>query len=299
MEPRSDDFEAVLLADIHNAPMLTVAERAKRLRVPAGKINWALMKLEKRGIDDLKRLQMKVVSDVAKDMPQASATEIAKKIGASPVLVGFVLKLVEPRLQIEKRKSIARNAAQRKRSNEYKETRKELLDNIREMLIEKPFASWQQIRAELRCTYTTVQNVSDKLRKEGFYRDLEREILLSEYALAHPNATKKEAAEHFETNVFQITQTRGSSALRNSPPKNISSQLPKSSSGEDWPCNSEVDQEMEAQLYLRPAWYVEEVRKNGFLGVCLPENEFKLYLELREKHRKQGSRIFMVERKSE
>lgn len=198
-------------------------------------------------------------------------------------------------IQIE----VPRGSARERLRAEKRNAKKLLCARIRKALIEKPFASFQEIRDMFSCNYGTIQSVAEQLKQEGFYRDLEREIILAEYAQAHPNATKKDAAKHFGTNVFRIHNTKGATALRNHPPKVKPKQFTTSASGEDWPCNSEVDQEMEAQLYLRPAWYVEEVRKNGFLGVCLPENEFKLYLELREKHRKQGSRIFMVERKSE
>ena len=46
---------------------------------------------------------------------------------------------------------------------------------------------------------------------------------------------------------------------------------------------SEIDDEMEAACIVPPAWYVEEVHRDGGMGINLPEKYWRRYLRLYEK----------------
>lgn len=300
MKARSNSFESILIASFYDHPMMTHKERGELLSVPEHVVRFTIKELESRGIDDLKRIQFKIVSEAAREMPGEPVSKVAEKIKASPIIVGNLLKEIESQDERNARRNAAKNHKTELSPEERAAKHKELVENIRQALIDFPFATYREIGLRFKCGFGTVEGVANKLEAENqFDRAFEREILLAEFVAKNPDALKKDAAMHFGTSVNRIARVKGASALRNFPkqekvvPELNYLRVPNgegnNGDGEDWPCNSEIDRDMESRICLRPAWYMEEVRKNGGIGICLPEDEFKLYLELRERRKRLGT----------
>ena len=272
-----DDFEKRLLASIRAEPLLSAPERARKLNVPTHKVQKTTKNWEHDGNDVLKRKRIKVVSKIANQFPELSINELAKKLGASVSIVWLVLTEIETPEQLEKRAQYSERIKQERQSR--------CAEEIRRDLIESPFLTLFEIQKKYKVKRGFVESVARRVR-EHFSRRLECEILLAEYVDTHPSATLQDAAKHFNVPPFRIMSTKGADRLRVS-----AAELDyRKSTAEGWENNSDVDFLMERQLYLRPSWYVEETVGKGYLGVCLPENEFKLYLEIRERRKRTPTR---------
>lgn len=272
-----DDFEKQLLASIRKEPLLSAPERARKLNVPTHKIQKTTKRWEHDGNDVLKRKRIKVVSKIANQYPELSVNELAKKLGASVSIVWLILTEIETPEQLENRSKHAERLAEEQLSQH--------ADDIRREIVENPFLTLFEIQKKYKVKRCFVENIARRVR-EHFSRRLECEILLAEYAESHPTATLQDAAKHFNVPPCRIANTKGANLLR----FNADALNHQNAIAEGWECNSEVDYIMERQLYLRPSWYVEETVGKGYLGVCLPENEFKLYLEIRERRKRTPTR---------
>lgn len=147
---------------------------------------------------------------------------------------------------------------------------------VETLVVQNPFMTNAEIAKRSKTSVSFVANVVTELIEGGFYRGLEREIQLEEYLDKNPDASYEDAAEHFNVPLWQILYTlRGFEWDADRPE-------------EAWENNTIVDEEMWKRRCLRPEWYVKEVCGAGYLGVELPEEEFKIYLELREKKRQKG-----------
>ena len=117
--------------------------------------------------------------------------------------------------------------------------------------------------------------------KEGFDRKLEREIRLGEYIERNPTASYAEAAEHFGVREGRIKGTPGANQL-------LANHV-VSDKRRNWEQERkeeiEIDQDMYSRVCVRPTDYVVDVRSRGWLGVVLPEEEFKRYLECYTRYR--------------
>ena len=272
-----DDFEKQLLASIRKEPLLSAPERARKLNVPTHKVQKTTKNWEHDGNDVLKRKRIKVVSKIANQFPELSINELAKKLGASVSIVWLVLTEIETPEQLENRSKHAERLTEEQQSQR--------ADDIRREIVENPFLTLFEIQKKYKVKRSFVENIARRVR-EHFNRRLECEILLAEYVDSHPSATLQDAAKHFNVPPFRIMSTKGADRLRVS-----AAELDyRKSTAEGWENNSDVDFLMERQLYLRPSWYVEETVGKGYLGVCLPENEFKLYLEIRERRKRTPTR---------
>ena len=149
-------------------------------------------------------------------------------------------------------------------------------ERIEELIVKNPWLSNADVAQRAKASVSYVVAVALEMRRNGFYRGLEREIKLEEYFNAHPGATREDAAKHFNVPVWQINYTLRGFEWDSGKP------------GELWENDTLVDEEMWRRRCIRPEWYVKEVCGEGYMGIELPEDEFKLYLEIREKKRRKG-----------
>lgn len=149
---------------------------------------------------------------------------------------------------------------------------------IREAIANNPFLTNAEIARFVRTNQRYVSEIASAMRTEGFYRGLEREILLEEYFESHPGKTLEDAAEHFKVPFWRVQKTSQGKEWDARPPAEEST-------------NTKYDDDLFSRRVLRPQWYVEEVCGAGYMGVELPDEEFKRYLELREKKRQRGETL--------
>lgn len=290
MDARSESLESRYLASVYNDPFLSDKKRGELLGVTQRNVQCMRERLKERGIDVQKELRRKIVGEKAKEMPDATVGEIAEAVGAEVNVVNRVLKAIESKTQnmnrlvaYQKRKNRERTelAIEACRAESFQDsTRSGIIKEIADALRENPFKTHKEIACQFHKSCDAIAAVERNLNNSGFNRELERQILTEEFFEANPGATVEDAALYFNTKPYRIKNGKRlerryaakSDAAKNTEDNNC-----------EWDCNLEIDGFMESRLFLRPAWYVEEVYPNGYLGISLPENEFKAYLDLYNK----------------
>ena len=227
-----------------------------------------------------KKSKAEQIAELARINPNISTIDIMKAVGASRRHVNHVLQeIAQEKATDAKKDKRVEEAHERKRiesascgcpTPEYKNVR------IESLVKNFPFMSDAEIARRSKATVSYVVSHIKAMRREGFYRGLEREIQLEEYFDRRPTATNEDAAKHFKVPIWQIMYT-----LRGYEWDADRTELP-------WENDTAIDEDMWNRRCMRPEWYVEEVCGAGYIGIQLPKDEFQLYLELREKKKSKG-----------
>lgn len=244
------------------------------------------------------RARIDALREYAGDDPTKSAWAIAEHFGASPADVRNALRFVDSPLVAQARNHTERRErylrkveAQAEGCVEYRpivdpvrahvKVDDEKLKTIVQYLKDDPFISVVDVASRLKCDPNLVRYARGILEKEGFDRKLEREIRLGEYIEKNPTASYAEAAEHFGVREGRIKGTPGANQL-------LANHV-VSDKRRNWEQERkeeiEIDQDMYSRVCVRPTDYVVDVRSRGWLGVVLPEEEFKRYLECYTRYR--------------
>lgn len=294
---RRDEIKKIIVESFYSHPWLVLRDRSVMLGV--GELAIRKVVAESPVLDCVR---MRDVRRVVGEIPYPTPRAVADALGiASPRPVGLLLTKYDPELYAR----LSRNRDNQTAQREYSQKKAlgkigpfdaadapKLVAAVADALKRNPFHSLTLVQQEMKVPRYIVDSAVNMLAHERFDRALEREIRLAEFIEAYPNANLDDAAKYFKANPQRIRQTRGSAALRPAPPKPRYANQPGSASESGWD-NSDLDAQMEANLCLRPAWYVEEVYERGGLGVELPEVEFNRYLALYEKKR-NGKKLYTV-----
>lgn len=147
------------------------------------------------------------------------------------------------------------------------------------LAMEKPFLSRYEIAKRVGCDLDFVDSVFADLKEFGYDRALEREILLDEFFEKRPNATNEDAAKRFGVPLWRILRAR----------QGVEWDYKDEDDDDcEWGVNYPTDEELWERRAIRPEWYVEETCGAGYWGISLPPEEFKRYLEIRERKRRKG-----------
>lgn len=240
------------------------------------------------------RLRAELCREYAGDDPSKTAWTIAEHFGAHAADVRNALRFVDSPLIAQARDREERKERYRRKgksSTEYRpivdpvrahvKVDDEKLKTIVQYLKDDPFISVVDVASRLKCDPNLVRYARGILEKEGFDRKLEREIRLGEYIEQNPTASYAEAAEHFGVREGRIKGTPGANQL-------LANHV-VSDKRRNWEQERkeeiEIDQDMYSRVCVRPTDYVVDVRSRGWLGVVLPEEEFKRYLECYTRYR--------------
>ena len=298
---KAGQIEARLIALIHQNPFAHTNVYTEALGVGA----WNVSDLYKRWrrkfgkITPLWIIRKKFIDDCAAAHPEFSTAEIANELKTTKTLVGTTYRKFESKRQTSdrlRRDRERQNELRRLKRSERREelgtsTRylyarnpakwREIVEKTKAELKKHPFKTLETIMKETGASESMLNKAREELEDEGWFRDLEREILLEEYAEARPNANLFDAAEHFGADPNVIYRTPGSWRLNPSSTRwNTQPDLGYNKSVEDY--------ELEQRVVIPPEWYVCEIERRGALGVKLPPDQFARYLELYERRKRLG-----------
>lgn len=140
-------------------------------------------------------------------------------------------------------------------------TKPKQYNEIKAALIARPLATREEVAQRLRCSISTVIRVDKILKQEGVDVAAIAQGIVDKYFADHPGATCTAAALALKTTERNIGRFRHCWA------------------GSD-------DDDFYNRRVLRPAWYVCEIAKRGYIGVSLPPDEFRTYLDFYNKKKK-------------
>lgn len=298
---KAEKIEAPLIALINERPFASAQFYADKLRVGLWIVQDVFKRWSKKqgARSPLWIIRKRAVDDCAAANPRFSTDELAKELGATNVVVGMTYRKFETKRQTsdrirrdyERQKELRKIRYRARHSLEEKNKRylyardpdkwREILENTKATLKKYPLRTLSDIAHETGANESILKRARDELQEEGWYRDLEREIVLEEYIEAHPNATLSDAAKYFDVDENVIYRTAGSWRLNPSSSRwNTQPDLGYNESIEDY--------ELEQRVTLPPEWYVCEMEKRGTLGVKLPPDEFERYLKLYQRRKRIG-----------
>lgn len=153
-------------------------------------------------------------------------------------------------------------------------------------LVGKPFESQRSIAKRLGVSENRVAFVQKRMGQKGRTRRRIRQELLAAFLRDCPNGTVADCAKALGTDIWHVLQIKGSSALAGAKEE----RLRLVQEGRVEFCAAPDENVVTA---LRPESYVCEVCGAGYWGICLPDDEFKTYLEFRERRKKYGENRYI------
>lgn len=143
-----------------------------------------------------------------------------------------------------------------------KDRKPQKFDEIKAALIARPLDTYKMIADRVGCCEFTVFRVAAIVKSEGVDVAAIAQKIVDKYFAAHPGATCTEAAIALQTTARNIGRFRQKSEIKFD------------------------DDEFYSRRVLRPEWYVCEIAKRGCIGVSLPPDEFRTYLDFYNKKKK-------------
>lgn len=140
--------------------------------------------------------------------------------------------------------------------------------DLMNLIKSRPVASFDWYKKESGRGDKTVQRAITRLELEGWFLDLEREILIDEFFETHPNAKNKDAAVFFGVPTMLIINIRNGERNRE--------------------YGAQFDRDWHKKCVKPPADIQKSIDARGGLGVSLPRDHMKRYINLFR--RKQDNR---------
>ena len=277
------------LDSFESDPFLSLEDRAKKLGTTFHILRSVLSQADRDLLDSIRG---KILLEYAAMNEDATYHDISTALSVNiNCVVGLLTKLEAPeivahrRYVATKRVNIRAKSKIKAENDEKKTAYLAFGDKIKiakQILREDVFISCVDVAKRTRCSEAAVRFAQKELLEEGFDRKLEREILLAEFLEKNPVSSYKEAADYFGITEARVRKIPGANQLL---PNNLVRDLRSERARKLKEEGTEEEREMYARACVRPDWYVADVRSRGWLGVVLPEDEFKRYLELYTSYR--------------
>lgn len=285
-----DDLYKRLVASFDTDPFLSVPNRAKKLGVTTYALQRLIGVREKERLDSIRT---GILREYGEKHPDATYLEISQKFNVSANVVVALMTAFETEFQTKHRQRVAKLQAEERFALKCMENgaleseqggtgQEGRFAKAVRMLREDVFIKVSDLARRLNCSESLVCLAKRALEDGGFDRKLEREILLGEFIEKNPTASFSEAAKHLGISEARVRKIPGANKLL---PNNVIKNRRDEHIQEIACQGTEEEREMYARAFLRPADYVVEVRSRGWLGVVLPEDEFKRYLECYTRYR--------------
>lgn len=139
-----------------------------------------------------------------------------------------------------------------------KDRKPQKYDEIKAALIARPLDTYKMIADRVGCCEFTVSRVAAIVKSDGVDVAAIAQKIVDKYFAAHPGATCTDAAIALQTTAHNIGRFR----------------------------QKFDDDDFFNRRVIRPAWYVCEIAKRGCIGVSLPPDEFRTYLDFYNKKKK-------------